>query len=110
MKKEVIVLQSMCDFCGKQSYQKCLGCGKDVCWECQKTEGIDFKHAVHFSGSGDGFYCQSCLSDPKVIETPLLKAYKKIWSLRKESEIWWKEFDERTKAAEIKLQLLREMK
>ncbi len=101
MKNKTVVEQTICDICGKgQCYDECFGCHIDICWDCRKTKGIEFKHAVHFVGSGDGFCCNECLGKEAVTKTPLFKAYKEITNLRGEYDLWWKNFDARTKEAE----------
>lgn len=106
MKKTIKREEVFCDYCAKGSYEKCLGCKKDICWDCQKTKGIDFKHSVHFSGSGDGFYCNECLGNKEVTSTPLFKAYKEINNLRNEQKNWYDDFRKRADTAENHLKLL----
>ena len=103
MKENILVEQTLCGFCGEESCQKCLGCGKDVCYGCRDKNGKEFRHAIHFRGSNDVWYCQECLGSEKIISTPLFKAYRDIADLRNESNDWWKDFDSRTKIAEEKL-------
>jgi len=102
VKKQVTIEQAICDFCQhEQSYQQCLRCGKDVCWACKKTRGVDYNHAVYFAGSGDGFYCTSCdiaLSESKA--DPVHQAYVGIRALRDEQIAWGKDFEKRRDVAE----------
>ena len=46
----------VCDFCGTDScvLNKCIRCGKDVCLECEKVEGVQFENAVN------AWYCNHC--------------------------------------------------
>ena len=81
-------------------YDKCLGCGKDVCYECKKAEGNEFYHSVHCGGSGDGFYCIICLGNPKIIKTSLYQAYLTIQRLRNEEKVWYDDFRIRCENAE----------
>lgn len=94
-----------CDFCGSGGcFRKCLGCQKDVCYTCMDTKGTDYKHAVYFSGSGDGFYCHDC--DGKK-PTPLLLAYREIRDLTRERQIFDADFSKRMKEAEALVESLR---
>ncbi len=107
MEKTVTKEEFVCDFCQTESsYEKCLGCGKDVCWKCRKTAGIDFKHSVCMSGSGDGFFCHSCLIDPPKHILPKFHAYLKIYYLRREMEAWSKHFEIRSQEAERELKTI----
>lgn len=93
-----------CDFCGDEgTYEKCRACGKDVCYECQKTQGVEYPHSVYCSGSGDGFYCHSC---DKSANDQLHKAYRAIQALRRENDGFYADFRNRTKAAEDRLKEL----
>ena len=107
MKKQITTDTHICDNCGKQQayIESCLSCGKEFCYDCEKTEGIMYRHAVHFEGSGDGFFCNTCLGQmnnkhPKWI---LYQAYAAITNLRNEEAGWYKDFDKRSKVAEAKL-------
>lgn len=103
MKKTITKESTCCDFCEKDSWEKCKGCEIDVCFECQPKEGIEFKPGAFHGGSGEGFYCNRCLSDSTVVNTPLFKAYKNIANLRAEYDLWWENFNIRAKIAEEKL-------
>ena len=111
MEKTEKVIRTLCDFCGESSYNKCLSCGKDICYRCAR-EGIlakTFSHAVHFSGSEDGIYCGACnqnlTADPKL--DALHVAYRKVEALRAEYKLWEKDFYERAKNAEEIVKTLR---
>ena len=107
MKKKVTVEQTFCDVCGKEaSYSKCMGCGKDLCYECRKVEAVEYKHGVHFSGSGDGLYCLKCDKEKREGGDKLHLAYRKIEMLRNEATGFWTEFEKRTKEAENELKRL----
>lgn len=107
MRKKVTEEQNCCDFCGKADcYEKCLGCGKDVCHDCQKKQGIEYRHGVYFSGSGDGFYCFPCDSVARQTKDPMHAAYLLIQRLRDELNGWSKDFRERQQAAEKALEKL----
>lgn len=99
IKKEVC----FCDLCKKESNYPtpCLGCGSEVCYECQKKSGVVYPHAVHLSGSGDGFYCDKC--DAKLWRNGTDKlhgAYRAVAALRTEAMAWNKDFTQRRVAAE----------
>jgi hypothetical protein len=71
------------------------------CYECQKTQGHDYAHAIYVRGSGDGYYCNTC--DTKLLRDGGDKrhaAYVRIATLRTEAESWTKDFTERRRAAE----------
>ncbi len=106
--KEVEV--KVCDFCDKDenAREECLSCGKHICYNCKKTAGRVFHHAVYFSGSGDGFFCNQCIAEkpknPKVEK--LLNAYLRIAALRTETELQCTALKERIDKAEAALKEL----
>ena len=108
MKKKIESEETICDICGKDAcYDKCLGCGKDICWECKdKGRAVEYKHAINFSGSGDGTYCHEC--DKRLAESgdPLHAAYRAIALLRQESKAIYEYFSKRGDAAEAHLKSL----
>ena len=64
MKKISEVEQAHCDRCDKVNYLNvCLGCLAEYCWDCSKIEGKTFQGGVYHSGSGDGFFCNSCINN-----------------------------------------------
>lgn len=103
MKKVIQSKVTCCDLCGSDQfcYDKCLGCGKDVCSNC-KTIGkaVEYAHGVHFSGSYDGTYCCDC--DKRLVESgdPLHAAYRAIKALRVEARAWNDDFGKRADTAE----------
>jgi hypothetical protein len=109
-KRMVEVEQIFCDKCGADASpdDPCLGCGLNHCRQCQKTEGVEYTHAVWASGSGDGYYCRPC--DIRAFEThnPLHEAFAAIRALRDESERYGKEFKKRSEAAEATLKKAQE--
>src|SRR5574343_850187 len=101
MKKQVVIEHSFCDNCGSRDYTyKCLGCKTEVCYKCKEKVGREFSHAVHFSGSSDGFFCSKCLVEPPEKVKSLLYAYLAIDALKDEYKGWWENFDKRSKKAE----------
>jgi hypothetical protein len=86
MKKERTVEVNTCDWCGEETYgTKCLRCGKDVCYECKDSEGVEYPFSLHFSGSSDGWYCNKCNDYlTKKGDDVLHNAYRRISRLRKE--------------------------
>ena len=105
MKREVTIEQHFCDVCDKEtsSHNACDHCGKDFCYDCGSAELIEYKHAVHFSGSGDGHYCRAC--DVELTKSRNLKhaAYRKIAALRNEQAGWYEDFKARAVKAEEEL-------
>ena len=97
--KEVLI----CDGCLKeQAYlTRCLHCNTEHCYDCKQTRGVGYNHGVHFSGSGDGYYCNGC--DDKLLKDGAnhrYNAYRKIRHLRMEQVAWIKDFDARVTIAE----------
>jgi len=109
MKKIVEKEVNICDVCGKEDYcsSKCLICGFEACYDCKKTTMTEFNHAVHFSGSNDGDYCNKCLSQPiPQKHEALLQAYRNIKVLRNESVAWNEDFKIRSEKAEARVEQL----
>lgn len=102
MKKQVTIEKAFCDVCDKEAsgYQKCMICGKEFCYDCKELAAVEYKHGVHFSGSGDGLYCLDC--DLKALRSgdKLHAAYRKIMALRNEAAGYYVDFEKRTKKAE----------
>ncbi len=105
MKKQVTVEKSFCDVCGKEAsgYTNCDCCGKELCYECGNTELKEYKHAVHFSGSGDGSYCHECDAQLRGNGDKKHAAYRKIEALRNEESGWHEDSKKRMTAAESEL-------
>lgn len=100
----------ICDCCKvKESHsQKCLNCGKAVCFECERGgHGKDFRHSIHCSGSGDGFYCSECVPQMIASGEPLFMAYRSIQLLSAEYEAYYKEFEKRAEIAKAAIARLR---
>lgn len=114
MKKEKLVKISVCDFCGSEEsvFDFCIVCKRDVCYKCNKNNvGKEFKHGVYFSGSGDGFFCNSCMANMPLEYQPLFNAYLEVKALRDQQEAWNEGFQKRSKEAEIRLgKLLKEQR
>lgn len=108
MKKIIEKEVQICDCCGKETYcDSCLRCGLEHCWECRKECGVEYTHGVHFSGSGDGYYCTIC-NDELAKQGPdnLYNCYVKIANLKKESKEWYLDFHARSDKAEARLKQL----
>ena len=109
MKKIIQKEASFCDECEEQIYvDSCLGCGIEHCQECREKMGVKYRHGVHTSGSGDGYYCKACdlkLSNSRV--DPLHNAYLAIKNLRAEEKAWWLSFNSRSEHAEKFIEQLR---
>ncbi len=107
MKKIVSKQTHFCDMCGKEDDYPhvCMNCGKEMCYDCRKKHGVEYTQGVHFSGSGDGYYCKEC--DLKLTtngKDKLHAAYRAITSLRLENKAYWNNFEKRSKEAESTLQ------
>ena len=109
MKKTVMKEVTCCDCCGKEEYlTACINCGVEHCYDCEKTEGKKYVHAVHFSGSGDGYYCKKCDDELTSSDSnPRHIAYRKIESLRNEANAWSVDFKARANKAESEVNALR---
>jgi len=96
---------SQCDFCGAamQYMDSCNGCGKDICYECEKVNAFKYPHGVFVGGSGDGLYCKDCDERLGNAGDPLLLAFREVRSLRTEMMAREEEFSRRRKAAEAAL-------
>ncbi len=108
MLKEKYEMVPCCDFCGsnKNVFEKCLGCGADVCFECAKKAGKDFPHSTWGSGSGDGYFCNSCLSKPPEKIQKILSLYLRIQELRIINEGFYEKF--KKDAANVEAELKKE--
>jgi len=105
MKKTELKEVTCCDHCSKETYvTACMRCGKEHCWECRKTEGVEYHHGVYVSGSGDGYYCSECDSIlTKAGDNERHSAYRAVMSLRREVDVWGTDFQRRKKDAETRL-------
>ncbi len=104
MKKKITKEATFCDNCGKETYVAvCLRCGAEHCYDCQKKIGVEYTHAVNFSGSGDGYYCVACDSFlRKRGGDSLHTAYLGIKRLKNEARGFYDDFKERSDKAEEK--------
>ncbi len=101
IQKTISVAQ--CDFCGDSSnvWYKCRSCKVDACYDCKKKHGTEFNHSVYCSGSGDGWYCTTCMATQKSDDA--LPLYMAIRDLRNELKRFQDEFDRRRADAETRL-------
>ncbi len=109
MKKELLKTVTVCDKCGTDEnvWTKCLRCGAEHCYECKETCGVEYNHAVHFQGSGDGYYCYKCDDHLKEAgDNKLHSAYLDIKRLRFEEKSWWEHFKIRQEIAEDQVKIL----
>lgn len=108
MKKTIEKEVEFCDACEAEGYTTaCLCCGKEFCYDCRKTNGVEYSHSVHCQGSGDGFYCTECDSKLKKSGADKLhRAYLKIQDLRAEEKRFWEEFKKKADLAEAEVQTL----
>ena len=104
MKQRVTVEQIKCDLCSKkEAWNKCLGCGIDICYDCRKMKVKEYSHAVYFGGSEDGIYCFECDARLRKSGDKLHAAYLVIERLRNEQNGWYANFKKRVDKAEIDL-------
>jgi len=109
MKKDIIETKIICDLClpdAVEAYYKCRQCGEDMCYDCMKGNGVEYKEGVHFSGGFDGEYCVKCDRGLRGKDNKIYNAYRKIADLRAEESAWHKEFDARRYKAEEELKAL----
>ena len=108
MKKIIQKEVQFCDQCGKETYcGACLCCGIEHCYECREIHGVEYPHAIYFSGSGNGYYCKSCNAKlAKQNSDVLYNAYLAIAVLRREAERWSLDFKARSDKAESNLKQL----
>lgn len=107
MKKTKHETVDVCDVCLKnETHSNCIKCGKAICYDCQDKHAVDYHHAIHFSGSGDGLYCKKCDAELRSKPTKLWLAYRKIADLRFELEVFQKDFRNRQIKAETHLKEL----
>jgi len=108
MKKKVMIEQTFCDVCGKETsgYNSCISCGKEFCYDCMKTHAVEYSHGVYISGSGDGLYCFECDNMLRRSTDPLHRAYRKIETLRYELVSFSEAFEARKTTAEKELAYL----
>lgn len=106
MKKLITKELKVCDWCetDEHVYHECLICGKDACFNCGEVNMTSLAHGVHFSGSGDGGYCNDCLETNQ--DNKLIIAYNVIQTLRKEEENWYADFKIRQETAEKRIKEL----
>lgn len=111
MKQQVMQTVHVCDKCASPQVwgiDACLNCGAEHCYDCKKTEGREYAHAVHVSGSGDGYYCNDC--DAKLTKEGTdkrHKMYRYVKSLRDEGKAWSEDYRRRCDLAEKQLAELR---
>jgi len=109
MKKTIQKQVDCCDACAKEDtyVYACKNCGTEHCYDCRETEGKEYSHAINFSGSGDGYYCNKC--DTELTRTKADKshaAYRRIEALRNEAKAWGDDFRKRSDQAEAALKAL----
>lgn len=105
MKNQKTIDVAVCDFCGENDdcYSHCEDCKKDVCYDCEKTRGVEYAHSVYCTGSGDGWYCSAC---DAISKTKKHTAYMSIRSLILESRAFYDDFRKRSDAADAALKKL----
>ena len=104
----------VCDVCGNEEhvYDTCLKCGNDYCYDCAKVSGVDYRHSVYSSGSGDGYFCNKCIveirNNPQDKYYNLHEAYLNVARLRKEVEADYKDTQDKQDEAEKRVKYSRE--
>lgn len=103
MRKTVRRTIHVCDHCGNEEVMPntCLKCGKQFCFDCAHTHAVSYSPLVGCSGSSDVLYCKQC--DARLASDgndQLHAAYRAIASLQLEREVWNRDFQKRSQAAE----------
>ena len=108
MKKTITNEIDACDVCESTNLVRvCMNCGRALCYDHSKTEGVDYSQGVWCGGSGDGFYCLACDDLLKIAGTDALhQSYVAIAALIAESNAWNKEFTHRANAAQKRVEAL----
>ena len=106
-RKLVTTTKITCDICNTaEAYEwsQCLGCGRDLCYDCRVT----YQHAVSFSGSNDGYYCQACdLKFQAGGGDHLWAAYRRIQHIRAERKAFYERSETEGAAVEQTIRELR---
>lgn len=109
MKKTKQVEYNACDSCNNDEYAfyTCRGCGKSFCFSCREKQGVEYKHSLFCSGTGDGYYCNKCNAEKLGHgNDPVFNCYAHIKTLRRQYEILEEELKEAGKRAEENLKRL----
>ena len=65
MKSTKVIDISTCDDCGSdQCYFPCVGCGRDVCFDCEKLRGTRYSEHATTGASGSIYFCPVCDANP----------------------------------------------
>jgi hypothetical protein len=109
MKRTVTEEREFCDNCESGgAWYRCLKCGKVFCHDCKEKKGVEYNYAVHFQGSGDGFYCFECDAELRASGTDAVhSAYMEIAKLKTESQEFYATFEAKRTIAEKNLEKIR---
>lgn len=106
MKKEVTIVSSVCDNCGKpESYcTPCVNCEAEYCFDCSKSFLDD--HSVSVYRGNHDYLCKNGCEKPLrgIDSDALIAAYDTIDSLVQESKRFYEHWDTRAKAAELRIE------
>jgi len=89
MKKQATITAMFCDECGKRQgwLERCMGCGKEVCYDCAKSEGwVDYKSQLGFQQTGDGLFCPTCDKNPPKPVATIHALYRQLADLEVQME------------------------
>lgn len=110
MKKTITKEIESCDFCDsdQEAYHECTNCGKNACYTCNEHNKLRMlKHAVNFSGSMDGAYCQDCYSE--LYESgsdELFNAYLELEKLTNEYQAFYGPWKAKANSAEKNIEFI----
>lgn len=107
--RQKLIEVTVCDGCGQDdaNYQ-CLRCSKTFCYRCLNLYGKEYPFAVHFSGPGNGAYCNECVG---ILERngddPLFNAYRWVSKMRAKSASFYEGINVLDKANQARIEELR---
>src|SRR5262252_7482591 len=107
MKKPMTRETTCCDVCGdviEICGTKCDNCGKDFCYECEKKHIVSYAHGIHVGGSGDAHWCVPCDHQLHLDADLRHLAFETIKKLRAEGAAWHRDYHERCRAAEERVE------
>jgi hypothetical protein len=102
MKKTISEEVAICDVCKtNRGTSKCMRCGSDSCYDCEKVHMVTYYHGISVRGYGDGHYCYECDSALRASnDDSLHRAYRTLTAIKSEMDRAYADMRERAEAAE----------